>query len=481
MHHTSPGPEPPTSALYPALDAEKKPALRLDQALIEADRCLFCYDAPCTRACPTHIDVPRFIKMIASGNLPGAARTILSANILGASCARVCPTEVLCEGACVLTDVYQPIAIGQLQRHATDHAFARGLPAFVAGPRRPGTVGIVGAGPAGLACAAELLSQGYESVIYEASERPGGLNTYGVAQYKMTPGASLAEVEWLVRSGVQIRCGVRVGKDVTLAELEQRHDAIFLGVGMAEVPGLGLPGEELPGVFDALDLIADLKLGRPTAVPIAGARVAVLGGGNTAIDVATQTARAGAAEVWLVYRRGFAEMSAYAHEVHLAAEHGTRMVFHTVPLRILGQGRVQGLEVSEVRPEVAARDERVEAGTAEAGPTGPGQSERMKARLVPVPGTTRLVPVDAVVRATGQKGAALLRPRAGVAPEVRSDSVVVPVDAEGRTSNPRYWAGGDCVSGGKEVVNAVAEGKRAARGIIREILSHVGGPGTEVN
>jgi dihydropyrimidine dehydrogenase (NAD+) subunit PreT len=437
--------------LLPPLDAEKKPALSLDEALGEANRCLACYDAPCTRACPTHIDVPRFIKRIATGNPLGAARTILEANILGASCARVCPTEVLCEGACVLNDQHRPITIGQLQRFATDIAMERGVPPLQAGPPRPGSVGIIGAGPAGLACAAELLQQGYEAVIYEAAPEGGGLNTYGVAQYKMTPGASLDEVRWLEQAGVTIRRGVRVGADLPVAELEGRHDAVFIGVGMGAIPPLGLPGEELPGVFDALDLIEDLKLGRePKGLSslgrsLAGLRVVVIGGGNTSIDVTTQAARAGAAEVVLLYRRGQAEMPAYVHEVELSIEHGVHLLCHTGPLAIVGDGRVEGLEVQRL--------ERIGEGTA--------------ARLEPVEGTRRVLPCDVVVRATGQGGLALLEQLPGVSHK----RGVVQVDEHGRTSNPRYFAGGDCTSGGKEVVNAVAEGKRAAQGIIREILS----------
>jgi glutamate synthase (NADPH/NADH) small chain len=421
--------------------ADLKPPLRPQEALIEASRCLYCFDAPCIMACPTGIDVPAFIKKIAFDNPVGAARTILTANILGASCARVCPTQVLCEGACVLGDRdAKPIEIGRLQRYATDFVESRGLrvlpdPAPASGHR----VAVIGAGPAGLGCAAELARLGHQVTIFEKRKQPGGLNTYGIAYYKMKPAVSLAEVE-LVRSlGVEIRCGVAVGRDVPIAGLERDFAAIFLAVGLGSAARLRIPGEDLPEVMDALDFISQIHTD-PLDRIATGRCVAVIGAGNTAIDAVTQAKRLGADQAFIVYRRGEPEMSAYEFEYEHAKGDGAHFVFHAAPLEVIGTaGHVSGLKLIRTR----LVDGRVEV----------------------IPGTEWIEPCDLVLKAVGQeKQAAFLR---DLFPALAVDAqgVVARDPLTGATNLPRVFTGGDCANGGREVVNAVGEGKKAAHGI----------------
>ena len=421
---------------------ELKRPLRPQEAIVEASRCLYCFDAPCIMACPTGIDIPTFIKKIAFGNPAGAAKTILTANILGASCARVCPTQVLCEGACVLDDRdEQPIQIGRLQRHATDYVMERGLsvlpkPASLAAGRR---VAVIGAGPAGLACAAELAQLGHAVTVFEKQPQAGGLNTYGIAYYKMKPSVSLAEVE-LVRSlGVEFRCGVTVGRDVTAAHLERDFAAIFLGVGLGSATRLRIPGEDLPEVADALEFIARIHTDPLEKIAV-GRRVAVIGCGNTAIDAITQSRRLGAERAFIVYRRGEGDMSAYDFEYELAKADGAAFVFHAAPVGVVGtDGHVSGLRL--VLTQVV--DGRVEL----------------------VPGSEWVEPCDLVLKAVGQeKQVGFLQ---ALFPKLAVDArgIVVHDPFTGRTSLPHLFCGGDCANGGREVVNAVGEGKKAAHGI----------------
>ena len=426
--------------------AELHPPLDSQAALTEANRCLYCFDAPCTAACPTHIDVPRFIKKIASANLRGSAQTILEANILGASCARVCPVDVLCEGACVLHRYNkQPIEIGRLQRHAMDYFYGNGAaPPFRPAAAKEARVACIGAGPASLACAAELRKRGYGVTIFESRPLAGGLNTYGVAEYKLRPADSLREVELVKAMGAEFRFGLTVGRDVTVDDLQRDYAAIFLAVGLAAPEPLGLADDKLEGVLDALRFIADYK----TAQTIrAGRRVAVVGGGNTAIDAANAAKRLGAEEVSLIYRRSEREMPAFRFEFENSKLEGVRFLFQTQPVAIQPDS-------ADRRRVGAIECVRIELGA-------PDASGRRKPQ--PVAGSNFLLACDMVILATGQsRFLDFLRGFRGV--ELRDGNVVV--DAEtGRTSNPRYYAGGDCVNGGREVVDAVAEGKRAGIGI----------------
>jgi dihydropyrimidine dehydrogenase (NAD+) subunit PreT len=405
---------PETSARF----ADLHPPFDRQAAIPEANRCLYCFDAPCTTACPTHIDVPRFIKKIASGNLAGSARTILDANILGASCSRACPVDVLCEGACVLHRYNkQPIQIALLQRFAMDSLHASGAPLpFTPAADTGLSVALIGAGPASLACGAELRRRGIRATIYDARPLPGGLNTYGVAEYKLPLVESLREIEMLSQLGVEFRFDTLVDAQ-QLANLERDHDAIFLGIGLGAAHQLGIPGEDLPGVTNALDLIAGYKSGECTQVP---PRVVVIGAGNTAIDAAIAAVRLGATDVHIIYRRGPEQMSAFSFEYEHARLEGVKFLWNTQLTRIFGGETVQAVELTN----------------------------------------SVTLPVDLLVLAIGQAA------QIGVSDEVQREHGRIVVDrATGQTSNPKYFSGGDCTNGGREVVDAVADGKRAGIGI----------------
>ena len=418
---------------------ELKPALTAQAAVIEADRCLNCFDAPCTAACPTHIDVPGFIKRIASGNLRGSALRILDANILGASCARVCPVDVLCEGACVMQrQNRKPIQIALLQRHAMDTFWASGEtpPAKTAGKKKL-RVACIGGGPASLACAAELCRAGAQATVIERRELPGGLNTYGVAEYKLRAADSVREVEMIRQLGVEFRCGVEVDSAAVLEALESEFDFVFLGLGLGAMQRLNIPGEDTKGVMNALELIAAYKTGHVRELR---GTVVVVGAGNTAIDAANAARRLGAATVYMLYRRSEQEMSAFDFEYEHAKQEGVQFLWRRLPVAIRPEahGRLL-LETMQVR-----------------------QTDR---KLEVIPDSEATIDCDLVVPAIGQSPLTeLLQELRGV--EVRDGRIVADRET-GRTGNPRYFAGGDCVNGGREVVDAVAGGKRAAIAMLR--------------
>ncbi len=414
--------------------AELKGPMTREDARIESSRCLYCYDAPCVTACPTHIDVPRFIRQIAAADPLGSGETILEANALGHSCARVCPVEVLCEGACVYHDWQEkPIQIGRLQRHATDAVYATGEPPFSPGKDNGKRVAIIGAGPAGASCAAYLRRLGFAVTLFEKRKLPGGLNTYGVAEYKMSQPTAVEEMKFLFKLGCDIVMGKEIGKDIPVADLLNDFDAVFVGIGLSDTRKLGVPGEDLPGLVDALSFIERVKAKGGKGIPASKSTV-VIGGGNTAIDATTQSARAGAKQVTLAYRRGAQDMSAYDFEVLLARTDGATILTNAVPKRILGKKKVEGVEF--------------EGGL--------------------------VVACDRVITAIGQTKHFALAKALGLAQyedgrlKVNTDSLV--------TSRANIFAGGDAVNGGKEVVNAAADGKRAAWGIFRALFPGMPAP-----
>jgi glutamate synthase (NADPH/NADH) small chain len=426
---------------------DKKPLFTEAEARAEADRCLYCADAPCIKACPTSIDIPTFIKKIATGNVRGSARTILDQNVLGYSCARVCPVEVLCQGSCVYEGwQHKPIAIGRLQRYATEHQGESWFVAKTLPAGRVKRVACVGAGPASLAFAAYLAREGHKAIVLEKRALPGGLNTTGIAPYKLHAEESVREVELVQRLGVEIRTGVEVGKDVTAKSLLDEYDAVFLGLGLGEDSKLGIPGEDGPGVVGATAWIEEMKLAKnrdPHGHGLGG-RVLVVGGGNTAIDVAREAAQLGADDVAMVYRRGAGDMSGYAHEMESGRKEGVRLVTHATPKAFVrdASGKLVALRVAREGAE----------------PGGSGGNDRAP------PGMEDL-PCDLVALAIGQsKLRALANQFPGVALDARG---CIAVDkATGATGNPKVFSGGDCANGGTEVVNAVAEGRDAARGLL---------------
>jgi dihydropyrimidine dehydrogenase (NAD+) subunit PreT len=424
--------------------AEISPRMTPRQAAVEATRCLFCFDAPCTVACPTHIDVPAFIKKITTDNLRGSARVILEANILGHSCGRVCPTEVLCEGACVMHEKEEkPIEIGGLQRYAVDHVLDNNIQLFQAGAPNGKRLACIGSGPASLACSAELAKLGYQAAIFDRHDLPGGLDTLGIAAYKLRAKDSLREVELVRGLGVEFRQNTTVGQDITFDRLESQFDAIFIGVGLGETWDLNLSGANLDGVLGAMEFIEATKVRAFADVNI-GRRVACIGAGNTAIDVVTAAKRLGAEIVHLIYRRGEQDMPAFRYEYDLAKLDGVLFHWHTHPVRILGDaGKVAAIECVRTHFERAAGASR--------------------GKLVNIPGSEFTLNVDMVVRAIGQKPVTeFLRTVSGIT--LRENGTVA-VNEHHQTGNAKYFAGGDCVNGGKEVVDAVAEGMAAARGI----------------
>ena len=424
--------------------SDSHPPLTHNQALVESDRCYFCYDAPCIQACPTQIDIPSFIRKIATGNVQGAAHDILKQNIMGAVCARVCPTEVLCEGACVRNHQdHKPVTIGALQRHATDFVFDRNIQLFTRAPDSGKRVAVVGGGPAGLSCAHRLAMLGHQVVVFEARGKLGGLNEYGVAAYKVTNDIAQREVDYLLQiGGIDVRLGQRLGRDITLTELRRQHDAVFLAVGLGGVNALGID-EQLTGVLDAIGYIEKLRQTRHLSGLRVGRSVVVIGGGMTAIDIASQTKRLGAEDVTIVYRRGPESMGASQKEQTWAQTTGVRIKHWARPVRVLGQGGA----LSSVEFEYTRSDERGAV-------TGTGDKFTL--------------PADMLFKAIGQ--VLLSDGLDGGGDLLELDGVRIAVDDERMTSIPGVWAGGDCVAGGKDLtVVAVEDGKRAARSIDRAL------------
>jgi len=432
---------------------EAYPGLTKQEAVEEANRCLYCYDAPCINACPTGINIPSFIKKIASGNLKGSAKAIMEANPIGASCARVCPTEELCEGACVLNHSTKPIMIGNLQRYATDWAIKNEQVLFEAGQKNGKTVAIVGGGPAGLAAARELARLGYEVTIFEAEEKAGGLNTYGIVSFRLPKEVSYWEVDQVKSLHVNIRTNTRVGQDISVDEIMNEYDVVLLAIGMSKVPDIGISGEELSGVYDAIEFVKETKT-KPISNRLLGKRVAVIGAGNTAIDAATCSVRLGADNVKILYRRTMDEMTAYEFEYEFAKQDGVEFRWLTAPKRIIGdeEGNVKAIECIKM-----ALGEQGEDG---------------RCRPVAVEGSEFTLEADAVIKAIGQSRYVELIEQF----ELEHMDGVVKIDPTTfQTSNKKVFACGDVIFGKGQgeamVVSAAQQGKESAYAI-HQVLSN---------
>ena len=416
---------------------QKKPLMNDTEAYYEASRCLFCYDAPCIKACPTGIDIPLFIKQIHTDNITGASKTIFDSNWLGNACGVVCPTGVLCEGACVYNhqDV-PPIQIGRLQNYATNKTIDAEKVIFKVGEPNGKKIAIIGAGPAGIACACEARTLGYDVDIFEAKEKPSGLTVYGIAPYKITNEEVLKEVEYLQSQlGFKIKYNNAINSKAELKSLETNYDAIFVGVGLGKTRSLGLEGEDKENVIGAVEFIEALRMKQhQVKVP---AKVVVLGGGNTAMDAASEAARMGARKTVLAYRSSRQKMGAYKFEYNLAISAGVDSLFNVTPIAITGKGKVEGVKFAK--------------------------TEMVDGKLKTNMNNTFVVRCDMVIKATGQ------------AKQVHLYDIIADLDIDGKTrikindefqtSNPKYFAGGDAVNGGAEVVNAAYDGKMAAQGI----------------
>lgn len=417
---------------------QKTPLMDDTEAYYESSRCLFCYDAPCVTACPTGIDIPLFIKQIQTGNLTGSAKTIYDANWFGNACGKVCPTKVLCEGACVYNhqDI-KPIEIGRLQNFATIKVIENNTSLYTPGPDNGKKVAIIGAGPAGISCACELRTLGYQVDIFEAKDKPSGLTVHGTAPYKITNKEVLTEMDYLQNQlGFQIYYNTPISNAQQLQDIEQEYDAIFLGVGLGPTADLGLPGDDKEHVIGAVEFVEALRM-REHLISVPD-RVIVLGGGNTAMDAASESARMGAQEVTLAYRRSKDEMGAYGFEYDLAKNAGARGLFNVQPVEILGNGAASGVKFIK--------------------------TQSINGQLVAIEGSEFMVECDMVIKATGQAKMDNLFSLINGMEVDRSKRIVVnPLTFQ--STNPKYFAGGDAVNGGAEVVNGAHDGKAAAKGI----------------